>query len=400
MTACSEIFGKLEEFKTSVSESLHEISELNATCKVMLEKYLRDTASLDHLAAVRTQAVIDYMYEQVNIGNWKEVKPYLRKTITIASYIKLLAITKSSENATESLVKDLFKIIDFGILFGCPVDGNPDLLQTCATLLSSFNLITHDLSETSSQNQGTVEVDITKYNAQPIEVIDCPSMENFYRNYILAEKPVILRNCINHWPALSKWRDQNYFIKLAGPRTVSIEIGRDYTEKDWTQKLMTIEEFIKDFVYQSNGPTGYLAQYQLFEQIPELKKDIAEPEYCSFADTNEAVDMMAWYGPKGTISPLHYDHKRNLFTQVVGEKQVFLFSPQDTENLYPHEHELLHNTARIDPRFPDYEKYPKYKDAKVYCCVLRAGQMLYIPPKWWHYVESLSISFSVSFWWK
>ena len=26
-------------------------------------------------------------------------------------------------------------------------------------------------------------------------------------------------------------------------------------------------------------------------------------------------------------------------------------------------------------------------------------QMLYIPPRWWHYVESVETSFSVSFWW-
>lgn len=400
MMSCSEIYNKLEEFRSSVSKSIEEVTDLDGTCKSMLRRYLADTDSINQLATVKIQAIIDYMYEQVNIGNWKEVKLFLRKTITIACYLKLLALTKTSNEVTDSLVKDLFKIIDFGIMFGCPIDEEPELLQSCATLLSSFDLISHNLSASSSQNQDTIEVDSKQYNAQPIEVVDCPSMETFYKNYIVAEKPVILENCVNHWPALNKWKDQNYFIKLAGLRTVSIEIGRDYTESDWTQKLMTIEEFIKNFIYQSNGPTGYLAQYQLFEQIPELKDDIAEPEYCCFSDSDEPVDVMAWYGPKGTISPLHHDPKRNLLTQVVGEKQIFLFSPKDSEYLYPHEHELLNNTARIDPRFPDFEKYPKYKDAKVYFCVLRPGQMLYIPPKWWHFVESLSISFSVSFWWK
>lgn len=32
-------------------------------------------------------------------------------------------------------------------------------------------------------------------------------------------------------------------------------------------------------------------------------------------------------------------------------------------------------------------------------CILEEGEMLYIPPKWWHYVRSLTTSFSVSFWW-
>ena len=32
-------------------------------------------------------------------------------------------------------------------------------------------------------------------------------------------------------------------------------------------------------------------------------------------------------------------------------------------------------------------------------CVLGPGDTLVIPIGWWHYVRSLSISFSVSFWW-
>lgn len=333
------------------------------------------------------------------------MKLFIRKAITIATYLKLLAHVRFSDEDTDTMIKQAYKIIDFGILFGCPLDKEPRLLQNCATILNTVNIQKNIiLKDTTSKEKQNATSDTSKeagaFNAIQIEIIDCPSMEHFYKNYILEEKPVILDNCINHWPALEKWKDQNYFIKLAGPRTVSIEIGSKYTDNDWTQRLITIEEFVKQYIYQTEGPTGYLAQYQLFDQIPELKNDITEPEYCCFSDTNESVDVMAWYGPKGTVSPLHHDPKKNLLTQVVGEKQLFLFAPSDSEYLYPHEHELLNNTAQVDPRQPDLDKYPKYKSSKPYYCRLKPGQMLYIPPKWWHFVESLSISFSVSFWWE
>ncbi|CAD0198121.1 unnamed protein product [Chrysodeixis includens] len=405
MLALQAICKKLEDYKPSVANSLEEIDELDAASKSLLQRYINSTESSDPSSIIRIQAIIDYMYEKINIGNWKEVKLFIRKAITVATYLKLLAHVKFSNEDVESMIKQAFKIIDFGILFGCPLDKEPLLLQNCASTLSSANIqpTGETCKCTSSKeipptNNSATEAD--KFNATLIPVIDCPSMEHFYQNYILTETPVVLNNCINHWPALQKWKDQNYFIKLAGPRTVSIEIGSKYTDSDWTQKLITIEEFIKQYIYQTNGPTGYLAQYQLFSQIPELKNDITEPEYCCFADSNEPVDVMAWYGPKGTVSPLHHDPKRNLLTQVVGEKQLFLFAPTDTENLYPHEHELLNNTAQVDPRRPDLNKYPNYKNAKPYYCILKPGQMLYIPPKWWHFVESLSISFSVSFWWE
>ena len=89
-----------------------------------------------------------------------------------------------------------------------------------------------------------------------------------------------------------------YLKKVAGMRTVPIEVGKTYLEETWSQKLMTLSDFIDLHVGPSSSPnlsdssgpssgpnlsgspgpshipTGYLAQTQLFDQIPELRKDI------------------------------------------------------------------------------------------------------------------------------
>ena len=54
---------------------------------------------------------------------------------------------------------------------------------------------------------------------------------------------------------------------------------------------------------------------------------------------------------------------------------------------------------KVDIEDPDYEKYPLFETAIYKECILKAGEMLYIPKKHWHFVKSLSVSFSVSFWW-
>ena len=62
------------------------------------------------------------------------------------------------------------------------------------------------------------------------------------------------------------------------------------------------------------------------------------------------------------------------------------------------------NAARADPRDALAEKqaraFPAFSGAPFSDAVLEPGDALYVPPGWFHYVQSVTSSFSVSFWWK
>jgi len=204
----------------------------------------------------------------------------------------------------------------------------------------------------------------------------------------------------------------------------------------------------------------YLAQHPLLSQIPELQSDIRIPDYCCCRGAaseedeekrpeEEEVQINAWIGPRGTVSCLHYDAPHNLLAQVVGSKRILLWAPAadsaaagcgsagaddkadvlrapDPESrprrcMYPHEG-MMCNTSRVDPLVlyeardkaavdhaghggdsssshvlaAEFEAFPSAPDHHV---VLRAGEMLYIPPGWWHHVTAETLSVSVSFWW-
>jgi lysine-specific demethylase 8 len=49
---------------------------------------------------------------------------------------------------------------------------------------------------------------------------------------------------------------------------------------------------------------------------------------------------------------------------------------------------------------PNPECFPLFEKAPFCECVVHAGESLFIPEGFWHYVRALDDSFSISFWWK
>ena len=250
-----------------------------------------------------------------------------------------------------------------------------------------------------------------------------------FEEYINAgPRPVIFTDLLDTWPALTDrpWKSPDYLLSQTfnGRRLVPVEVGRSYVDDDWGQELIPFRDMLERYVTHPTGEIGYLAQHDLFGQVPSLRRDIAIPDFCwatvpphptddrKNQETLDAPKLNAWFGPAGTITPLHTDGYHNLLTQVVGTKYVRLFPPW-AECMRPRGLEDgvdMSNTSAIDLGLVEGwdgdgkgdgdEAAKRELDAvESWECVLEAGETLVIPIGWWHYVRSCSVSFSVSFWW-
>uniref|UniRef100_A0A453RJP6 JmjC domain-containing protein n=2 Tax=Aegilops tauschii subsp. strangulata TaxID=200361 RepID=A0A453RJP6_AEGTS len=125
------------------------------------------------------------------------------------------------------------------------------------------------------------------------------------------------------------------------------QVGKSYVCNEWRHDLITFSHFLKRMSSPDcSGNLTYLAQHPLFDQIKELREDIVVPEYC-YAGGGELQSLNAWFGPHGTVTPLHHDPHHNLFAQVLGRKYIRLYHASISEDLYPHMETMLSNTSQV-----------------------------------------------------
>jgi len=81
-------------------------------------------------------------------------------------------------------------------------------------------------------------------------------------------------------------------------------------------------------------------------------------------------------------------------SQLEGEKEVWLFAPDQSALLY----KLPFNFhGVINLRDPDYRNYPGVQYLQGLKCTLKKGDTLYIPAGYWHYIQYTTGGYSVSY---
>jgi len=232
-------------------------------------------------------------------------------------------------------------------------------------------------------------------NLEQIPRIKTITKEDFLRDYVQPQKPVVIEYLIQDWPAYQKW-NLNYISKVTGDREVPLYDDRPinskfkFNEPHTTMKMSAYVDLLK-----SKESTSYrIFLYNFLKKVPKLQKDIRYPDIGL-----KLIKKLPFlfFGGKGSKVFMHYDIDlaNILHFHFQGEKQCILFPPSETKYLYRIPHTLISHQG-IDFSNPDLQKWPALKKAKGYITNLKHGETLYMPEGYWHEMTYITPGFSMS----
>ncbi|KAA1077771.1 hypothetical protein PGT21_019423 [Puccinia graminis f. sp. tritici] len=407
------------------------------------------------------EALLILSDEKLSSYVYKEVPTHWRQLYTDSILLKVSSIfaceTNISTNGRNPIDwMEMIRLLDMALIIsGAPGRGRRTviffLLDSIQTNYIKPSKESQDSGERPEKRRRKTLEDRPPGGSNPVSIplvmnaipvfTAAPTVEEFQKSS--HRSPFVIKGYCKDWKALSTnpWESTDYLKAVAGPgRVVPVEVGKTYAEEDWSQTIMGWEDFLNKMHECNPDKLVYLAQYNLFNQFPKLKDDIQLPEYvyCDLPpddrpkpDVEDGVILNVWLGPAGTVSPAHVDPYYNCYAQVVGRKYVWVAAPKFSTEMYPFgtptsdqesgrpeeviqdrntlQANYMTNTSQVDvfgsvdqDRLAEFRgRFPQFVDKvmpEALQIVLEEGDMLVMPPGWWHSMKSLKPSINLSMW--
>jgi len=230
-------------------------------------------------------------------------------------------------------------------------------------------------------------------------------------------EPLLLRGLVSDWPAVAAGR---------ASATGLVEYLRSLDSGAPVDAIMTAPEVEGRIFYREalNGfnfvrnrlPLTAVAEQALryagHRHAPAVAVQSAPLREClpGFASANPlpvadpSAQPRIWLG-NAVTTPTHLDEWFNLGCVVYGRRRFTLFPPEQIGNLYVGPLDYAPTGAPmslVQLHAPDFERFPRFGRALAAArsAELFPGDALFIPPLWWHNVESLEpLNVWVNYWW-
>lgn len=233
----------------------------------------------------------------------------------------------------------------------------------------------------------------------PIEKRKDLSPEEFRRVYLRRGVPVVFQGAARHWNCVHNW-SLDWLSETYGDDTIHLidAAPQNILDIEYASAETTLGSMLE--ALREDPIKNYSRFNRLLYEHPELKADL-DLKWLKACRNHFASGqtLQVFIGGAGSKTHLHAAAEHNLFTQVFGRKHWILYPPSYDGVLRPPVHRTPYFHSPFDPENPDWEHFPELQSLPRWECTLEAGDILFNPPSWWHYVSNPTDSIGIGFRW-
>jgi cupin-like protein len=225
--------------------------------------------------------------------------------------------------------------------------------------------------------------------------------DEFIRDHVRGNRPVILTDVTKHWKALARWTPE-FFREQYGSIEINVEGQKE-----------PLGSFIDEVLASRfDRPGRYAYSMSIPRQFPELLADIdPQPRYwhpnwlysryvlpiVSDHKLCNVTGLEINIGGAGSAFPqIHYDEllTETFVVQIHGRKEWVLYSPDQTPYMYPKSAVSNFSTLTVKDGI-DLDEFPEFRKVRPVRFFIEPGEMFYNPPGWWHTTRALTPSIAL-----
>ncbi|MFT7128297.1 MAG: hypothetical protein ACI89U_000403 [Gammaproteobacteria bacterium] len=248
-------------------------------------------------------------------------------------------------------------------------------------------------------------MDIYDLKVEPIERIESASVDEVLKLVSEARRPVIFSGLDSDFEFLQKW-DLDFFAKL----DTAVPVQRP--EPDGVNYFVKYQETpMKDFVNRiRDGENLYIGAKQILRNgglrsdkdgLGVLAEHLTIPPWVERSGISTAN---LWIGAGNNHTLLHYDPWNTILMLAKGKKEFIVLPERETSKVYPYGAlnfwslylgKVLH--SKIRPLNIQKRYQAKFSKAEGFRGIISAGEMIFIPAGYWHYVKSSELNIGINF---
>jgi hypothetical protein len=217
--------------------------------------------------------------------------------------------------------------------------------------------------------------------------------QKFLDAHYVANRPVVLTDSCDDWPALAIW-SMDRLSEALGAEEVSVVVGSGpVATTEPPVEAMLVKE-LTGLLAESERPAVRLAPGNRLLDLPaaaQLWDEMPLDARYLRRLTAPGATALTVEGA-GSAGPFHAHERNQMLHQVVGRRQITLVSPLETPWVY----NSYDGFSEVDPANPDLGRHPEFARAHPVTLELRAGQALFLPVGWWHQVRAEEVSIGVT----